>query len=71
MPDFSCKAKNTIDRLEMAHVAYNRLDKAEFIIRRPTPITDKAGKDLARVLHYSEARAYPATNVMLAGAPSP
>lgn len=67
VPDFSSKAKNPIDRLEMAHIAYNRLDKAEFIIRRPTPITDKAGKDSPRVLHYSEVREYPATNVMLAG----
>ena len=39
VPDFTSAQANTIDRLELAHVAYNRLDWAEFILRRPTAIT--------------------------------
>lgn len=69
VPDFSSRAKSPIDRLEMAHVAYNRLDKAEFIIRRPTPIEKSGNGDGIRVLHYSEVREFPATNVLLAGTP--
>ena len=67
VPDFTSKAKSAINRLEMAHVAYNRLDKAEFILRRPTPIADKEGKELVQVLHYSEVREYPARNLLLTG----
>ncbi len=67
VPDFTSRAKSPIDRLEMAHVAYNRLDRAEFILRRPTPIANDEGKELARVLHYSEVREYPARNQMLCG----
>lgn len=67
VPDFTSKAKSPIDRLEMAHIAYNKFDRAEFILRRPTPITNKEGKELAQVLHYSEVREYPARNVMLTG----
>ena len=50
----------------MAHVAYNRLDRAEFVLRRPTPINDQAGQPLCHVLHYSEVREHPATTVILA-----
>ena len=51
----------------MAHIAYNRLDHAEFILRRPTPITDEAGREVARVLHYSEVREHPAATKILTG----
>lgn len=67
VPDFTSKGESIIDRLEMAHVAYNRLDRAEFIIRRPTPITDKKGDEVTRIAHYSEVREYPARTQMLAG----
>jgi hypothetical protein len=67
VPDFTSPAASTIDRLEMAHVAYNRLDRAEFILRRPTPIANKAGKELARVLHYSDVREHPARTQVLSG----
>lgn len=67
VPDFNSRAKKVIERLEMAHVAYNRLDKAEFILRQPTPIADKDGKELTRVLHYSKVYEHPARNEMLAG----
>lgn len=67
MPDLKNKAKEAIDRLEMAHVAYNRLDRAEFIVRRPTPIAGDDGKELCRVLHYSEVHEHTAVNELLKG----
>ena len=67
VPDFSAPADRAIDRLELAHIAYNRLDRAEFILRRPTSITDADGKALCQVLHYSESVEHPARNEMLAG----
>jgi hypothetical protein len=67
VPDFDSQEAAAIDRLEMAHVAYNRLDRAEFILRRPTPIGDATGAELCRVLHYSEVREHPAVTVVLSG----
>ncbi|MBT6155501.1 MAG: hypothetical protein HOL01_07445 [Planctomycetaceae bacterium] len=67
MPDFGVKAEKPIDRLQMAFVAYNRLDRAEFLIRRPTPVTNEDGKELCKVLHYSESREIPAKTEILAG----
>jgi hypothetical protein len=51
----------------MAHIAYNRFDRAEFILRRPTPIIDNEGKEVSRVLHYSEVKEVPARTQLLAG----
>ena len=56
VPDFKIKADRFIDRIEMAHIAYNRLDRAEFILRRPTPVKDEEGKTLCQILHYAEVR---------------
>ena len=67
VPDFDSGEPRTIDRLEMAHVVYNRLDYAEFILRRPTPINDEQGRELTRVLHYSEVRKFPAVTEILTG----
>jgi len=67
VPDFDSPGDAPIDRLEMAHVAYNRLDRAEFILRRPTSINDENGAELCRVLHYSEVREHPAQTLILSG----
>ena len=67
LPDFSSSEESMIDRLVMAHVAFNRFDRAEFIIRLPTPI-DESRPDGPRTLHYAEVREYPATNQILTGA---
>lgn len=67
VPDFKIEGDRVIDRLEMAHIAYNRLDRAEFILCRPTPIEDEAGKALCQVLHYSEVREDPALTQILTG----
>lgn len=66
-PDIESTEAKSIDRLEMAHIAYNRLDRAELILRRPTPVTDDAGRELAQVLHYSEVREHQATTQILTG----
>ena len=50
MPDLRSEAKKPIDRLAMAFVACNRLDRAEFLIRRPTLVKDEAGNELCKVL---------------------
>ena len=65
VPDFKSNADSPIDRLAMAHIAYNQLDRAEFILRRPTPINDDQGKEVCQVLHYSEVREDKARNVIL------
>ena len=69
VPDFDLEAEMVIDRLEMAHVAFNHKhpELAEFILRQPTPVTDEAGKELCRILHYSKVRVDPAQNTLLAG----
>ena len=67
LPDFSSGEESMIDRLVMAHVAFNRFDRAEFIIRVPTPI-DESRPDGPRTLHYAAVREYPATNQILTGA---
>ena len=67
VPDFDSPQSEVIDRLELAHVAYNRLDRAEFILRRPTPICDDSGKELCRVLHYSEVKEYSASTQIASG----
>ncbi len=65
IPDFDSQAESVINRLAMAHVAYNRLDRAEFILRRPTEVQDEQGKSLCQVLHYSEVREDKTQNVIL------
>jgi hypothetical protein len=64
LPDFSLETEHWIDRFSLAHVAYNTFDRAEFIIRRPTPIFRESQK-VATVLHYSEKRAHEARHRIL------
>lgn len=37
LPDFTATAVHLIEAFEMAHVVYHGFDKAEFILRKPTP----------------------------------
>ncbi len=60
-PEFSALGTHWIECLRMSHVIYNRFDKAEFIIRCPTPI-EVEGKEVCTVLHYSEVHQHEATN---------
>ena len=69
VPDFDLESSSVIDRLEMAHVAFNHKapDLAEFILRQPTPVTDDNGRELCKILHYSKVRVDSARNTLLAG----
>ncbi len=64
IPDFESRAERPIERFEIAHVIYNVFDKAEFILRRPTPVAD-GGTSPHFVTDYSEVRVYPARNEIL------
>ena len=66
VPDFDSKEQQPVDRLEMAHVAYNQLDRAEFILRRPTTVKDDDKRPLCDVLHYSKVREDRAQNAIFA-----
>jgi hypothetical protein len=57
VPNFQSTATKAIDRLEMAHICYNRLDKAEFILRGAVPVGGGV-----RVLDYTDDREYPVKN---------
>ena len=65
-PDFGSEAEHWIDRLHMAHVVYNTYDRAEFLIRRPTPVV-RDGQVVCHVLHYSEVRVHEARHTILCG----
>lgn len=65
LPDFEAKASRSIERLVMAFVCYNTFDRAEFVIRRPTPV-QIAGREVCRVWHYSEIRVMPAEHRIFA-----
>jgi hypothetical protein len=62
VPDFASSAARPIERLEVAHVVYNRLDRAEFIRRRPTPIGD--GGAPPSTTDYSDVWSSPARNTI-------
>jgi hypothetical protein len=64
-PDATVPAARASEQLKLAFVAYNRLDAAEFILQQPTPVL-RDGRELCRVLHYSDIRELPAQNMLLA-----
>ena len=66
LPDFTSTAEHWIEWFSMAHVVYNTLDRAEFVIRRPTPIT-KDGREVCSVLYYSETRVHEAKHTIQCG----
>ena len=63
LPDWTATDEHAIDRLVLAHIGYNTVDRAEFIIRRPTPI-ERAGRTVAHVLHYREVRVQAARHTL-------
>lgn len=64
VPDFSCTVKHTIKWFEIAYVAYNTFDKAEFVLCRPTPIPE-SDRPLCWTTDYSLVRVTPACNQIL------
>jgi len=67
LPDFGSTREHWIEWFSMAHVIYNTFDRAEFIVRRPTPI-EKDGKEVCTVPHYSERQIFEAKHTMFCGA---
>ena len=55
LPDIAADDEDGIDRLALAHIGYNTVDRAEFIIRRPTPI-ERAGRTVAGSVWGDEER---------------
>jgi hypothetical protein len=67
VPDFTSASAHQIERFDVAHVVYNTLDRAEFILRRPTPVAE--GSPPVLTTDYSEVRILPArTTLFAAGA---
>ncbi|MGH2561681.1 MAG: hypothetical protein ACRDJH_21660 [Thermomicrobiales bacterium] len=62
-PDLAANDEHWIDRCALAHVIYNTFDRAEFICKRPTPFLHD-GQEVARIFHYSDYRALPATHTL-------
>ena len=52
VPDFESQAEHAIERIDLAYVVYNVFDRAEFILRRPTPILHD-GNPVAWTSDYS------------------
>ncbi len=57
LPDFNCDADELITGLELAFVAFNSPDWAEFIVRAPVPVGEKI-----EVYHYAKPVRYEAEN---------
>jgi hypothetical protein len=64
-PDGGHPGARWVERLVPAFVAWNIPDRAEFILQRPTPLQHE-GREIGRVLHYSEIRVLSVTNAILA-----
>ena len=66
LPDLDSTREHWIEWFSMAHIVYNRFDRAEFIVRRPTPVPE-AGKEVCTVLHYSERQIHEARHTIICG----
>lgn len=64
LPDFTASAPHPIESFEMAHVVYNGMDKAEFILRKPVPST--ADGNTETTTDYSAVQIVTARNEILA-----
>jgi len=63
LPDLTSEKERWIERLELAYVAYNRFDSADFILHAPTPVIE-GGERLCIVRHYSMVRTMKAKNTI-------
>ena len=60
-PDFSRETDRWISLFAVAHTCYTTFDRAEFILRRPTPVI-RDGVSVCEVIHYSDIRRLSARN---------
>ena len=68
VPALAAATTDAIERFELAHVVYNRLNQAEFIYRRPLPVGERDGASVA-VTDYSVPGTMPALNQIWSGGP--
>jgi hypothetical protein len=68
VPDFASSAARVAGRFDVAYIAFNRFDTAEFILRRPTPISSGAALH-ASTTDYSVRKVVPARNTFFTAAP--
>lgn len=61
LPDFASTAQRAVEKFSFGHVCYNTFDRAEFVVRQPTPVVID-GKDVCQVMHYGRIVAMPAKN---------
>jgi hypothetical protein len=64
-PDLSRRYARPAESLSLAFVAFNAPGSADFVIEGPTPISE-AGREVARVFHYSRLESLPAANRLFA-----
>ncbi len=64
LPDFAAAVTHPIESFEMAHVVYNAMDKAEFVLRKPVAI----GDGQATTTDYSVIQILAARHEILASA---
>lgn len=62
-PELGQRDQDGIERLTLAFVAFNRIDRAEFVLQVPTPV--HAAYDV-RTPHYSQVRKVASTNTIIA-----
>ncbi len=67
IPDFTLYSAKNVEMMDVAYVVFNRFDEAEFVVRKPAPISD-GDRPLFYRTDYSELRDYTAKNeVLIAG----
>ena len=52
LPDFESPKERTVERFQLAFVAYNKADEAYFVIQEPIPVSPQR-PDSPKVSHYS------------------
>lgn len=65
LPDLCRKYERVVDSIQLAFVAFNTPEFADFVIEQPTPII-KDGNKLCKVYHYSKIVSLKAKNTLFA-----
>ena len=63
-PDFTSAQERPIEWLRLAFVAFNRFDRADFVIQAATPVLVD-GREVCQVAHYSRIVSLPAKNSII------
>jgi hypothetical protein len=65
LPDFSSPFECSAETLQLAYVAFNNSQFADFVIEKPTTIVEN-GCDVCKIYHYSGVLSLPAINTLYA-----